>query len=258
MGNSPGDLQEYRELIEKYPRLCGGFVWEWCDHAIDQGSAGNGKTMYGYGGDFGELQHDGNFCLDGLVYPDRRPHTGLLEFKNVHRPFRSSYDPECGVLTISNYLDFLDPSDSVNVHYSLTSDGEELSQGDFLLPSIPPHGRSEVPLPLAVPGKGRCFLLITYTLAKPLPGIPAGNELGFDEIRIRTSDERCRLAVSAFSCTRSGTECENGNDKESSPKTLPTVTENGNDVIIAGKGFAYTLERFPDCSPLSNGKAGKC
>ena len=242
MGNSPGDLQEYRELIEKYPRLCGGFVWEWCDHAIDQGSAGNGKTMYGYGGDFGELQHDGNFCLDGLVYPDRRPHTGLLEFKNVHRPFRSSYDPECGVLTISNYLDFLDPSDSVNVHYSLTSDGEELSQGDFLLPSIPPHGRSEVPLPLAVPGKGRCFLLITYTLAKPLPGIPAGNELGFDEIRIRTSDERCRLAVSAFPYECSGTKY----GKESIDKTpsglLPVVTENGTDVIIEGKGFAYTLD----------------
>ena len=196
MGNSPGDLQEYRELIEKYPRLCGGFVWEWCDHAIDQGSAGNGKTMYGYGGDFGELQHDGNFCLDGLVYPDRRPHTGLLEFKNVHRPFRSSYDPECGVLTISNYLDFLDPSDSVNVHYSLTSDGEELSQGDFLLPSIPPHGRSEVPLPLAVPGKGRCFLLITYTLAKPLPGIPAGNAW---QSRFREYRQAMSLAL-----TRSG------------------------------------------------------
>ena len=107
----PGDFKEYLDLTEKYPALCGGFVWEWCDHAIYKGTAENGKAMYWYGGDHGELQHDGNFCLDGLVYPDRTPHTGLMEYKNVHRPLRASYDLEKQVLTLENHLDFTDPAE---------------------------------------------------------------------------------------------------------------------------------------------------
>ena len=81
MGNGPGDFKEYLDLTEKYPALCGGFVWEWCDHAVYKGKTEKDKDIYWYGGDHGELQHDANFCLDGLVYPDRTPHTGLLEYK---------------------------------------------------------------------------------------------------------------------------------------------------------------------------------
>ena len=88
MGNGPGDFEDYFQLIQKNDLMCGGFVWEWCDHAIDKGIAENGKRMYYYGGDHGEIVHDGNFCTDGLVYPDRKPHTGLLEYKNVYRPAR--------------------------------------------------------------------------------------------------------------------------------------------------------------------------
>ena len=93
MGNGPGDFEDYFQMIHKDDRMCGGFVWEWCDHAIAHGEADNGKTIYHYGGDHGEIVHDSNFCMDGLVYPDRRPHTGLLEYKNVYRPVRVvSYD----------------------------------------------------------------------------------------------------------------------------------------------------------------------
>ena len=242
MGNSPGDLQEYRELIEKYPRLCGGFVWEWCDHAIDLGPAENGKTMYGYGGDFGELQHDGNFCLDGLVYPDRRPHTGLLEYKNVHRPFRSSYDPRHGILTIASFLDFLDPAAGVRVVYSLTQDGAELSHGEFSLPPIPPHGRSEVPLRLFVPESGRSFLLVRYILAEPLLGLPAGSELGFDDLRIRTADDRNRLAGSAFPYIEFAGDHTAGSGKETLTEDPPAVAEDGTNLVITGRGFSYTLD----------------
>lgn len=89
MGNGPGDLEEYFRLFHKNEIMCGGFVWEWCDHAIAPGKAEDGRTIYLYGGDHGEEIHDGNFCVDGLVYPDRRPHTGLLEYKNVYRPVRA-------------------------------------------------------------------------------------------------------------------------------------------------------------------------
>ncbi|MBP3701796.1 MAG: beta-galactosidase, partial [Lachnospiraceae bacterium] len=93
MGNGPGDLEDYWQFIQANDIMSGGFVWEWCDHAIYAGQADNGKTMYLYGGDHGEYPHDGNFCVDGLVYPDRRPHTGLMEYKNIHRPARvTAYD----------------------------------------------------------------------------------------------------------------------------------------------------------------------
>ena len=98
--------------------MCGGFVWEWCDHAIAHGTAENGKTRYYYGGDHGETIHDGNFCMDGLVYPDRTPHTGLLEYKNVYRPVRIvSYDQENGQMVLHNYMDFDDLKDYVDIFY---------------------------------------------------------------------------------------------------------------------------------------------
>ena len=107
MGNGPGDLEDYYERIYKYDGFAGGFVWEWCDHAIYLGLTADGRKKYGYGGDFGEFPHDGNFCMDGLVYPDRTPHKGLLELKNVARPVRAvGYDAKTGVLKLRNCLDF--------------------------------------------------------------------------------------------------------------------------------------------------------
>lgn len=83
MGNGPGDFEDYFQMIQDNDLMCGGFVWEWCDHAVRH----DGNRYY-YGGDHGETIHDDNFCVDGLVYPDRTPHTGLLEYKNVYRPVR--------------------------------------------------------------------------------------------------------------------------------------------------------------------------
>ena len=130
MGNGPGDLEDYFQIIQKDARMCGGFVWEWCDHAIAHGQAENGKTKYYYGGDHGETIHDGNFCMDGLVYPDRTPHTGLLEYKNVYRPVRVvSYDEKTGRLVLHNYMDFDDISDYADILYEITVDGLCVQKG---------------------------------------------------------------------------------------------------------------------------------
>ena len=161
MGNGPGDLEDYFQFFDSHETTCGGFVWEWCDHAIYKGKAANGKAMYTYGGDNGETIHDGNFCMDGLVYPDRRPHTGLLEFKNIHRPVRvtgcnfscsdnmqiknrtnckvTSDDKDDLVLTLHNYLDFTDIKDFVTMNYVVTFDGEEVLSGKLDVPSVLPH-----------------------------------------------------------------------------------------------------------------------
>ena len=125
MGNGPGDLEDYFELIHSEEKMCGGFIWEWCDHAIDMGKTIEGKKMYAYGGDHNEYPHDGNFCMDGLVYPDRTPHTGLMEFKNVYRPVRvTGYDAEKGTLTIKNYMYFVDLKDYAVLGYEVLVDGE--------------------------------------------------------------------------------------------------------------------------------------
>lgn len=230
MGNSPGDFKEYLDLTEKYPALCGGFVWEWCDHAIYKGTAENGKAMYWYGGDHGELQHDGNFCLDGLVYPDRRPHTGLLEYKNVHRPLRAAYDPAMQVLTLENHLDFTDAAGIVRAEWALTLDGTPIAGGPLSdeLPSIMPHSKVEIPFVFTVPDRGRCFLNINYTLKKEWGCLPAGHELGFDEIRIPTAEPRAKRAADLLA--------------PSGAKAMINVKEEGNLLIFEGEDFHYELD----------------
>jgi beta-galactosidase len=228
MGNSPGDFREYLELTEKYPALCGGFVWEWCDHAVYKGKAENGKDMYWYGGDHGELQHDANFCLDGLVYPDRKPHTGLLEYKNVHRPLRAVYDMEKQVLVVENHLDFLDPADQISAAWSLTLDGTEIAGGSLPLPSIPPHTMREIPLSFFVPDQGRCFLKVTYVLKEESASLPAGHDLGFDEIRI---PNRKGLALKAAALL-----------EERTGDGSVIIREEGHFLILEGERFTYRLD----------------
>ena len=141
MGNGPGDLEDYFQFFDTHETTCGGFVWEWCDHAIYRGKAANGKDMYAYGGDSDETIHDGNFCMDGLVYPDRRPHTGLLEFKNINRPVRiTGYNEANGILTLHNYMDFTDIRDYLTMSYEVTCDGQIIASGNIDVPSVAPHG----------------------------------------------------------------------------------------------------------------------
>lgn len=87
MGNGPGDLADYFELMEKYPSYIGGFVWEWADHAMYLTDE-FGRRVLGYGGDFGETLHDGNFCVDGLLFPDRSITSNALEYRNIHSPIQ--------------------------------------------------------------------------------------------------------------------------------------------------------------------------
>ncbi len=84
MGNSCGNLKEYWEAIENHHGLQGGFIWEWLDHGIKQEK--DGKPYWAYGGDFGEMRHDLNFVCDGLCWPDRTPHSSLLEYKQIIQP----------------------------------------------------------------------------------------------------------------------------------------------------------------------------
>ena len=244
MGNGPGDFKEYLDLTEKYPALCGGFVWEWCDHAVYNGKTPSGRDMYWYGGDHGELQHDSNFCLDGLVYPDRKPHTGLLEYKNVHRPLRASYDMQRQILTVENHLDFLDPASKISASWALMLDGAMIAGGTLFLPSIQPHCSAEIPLSFFVPEQGRCYLKITYVLKEANACLPGGHDLGFDEIFIPTRDSLARKAAKIIAGDmETGTAVSPAAESASAAGIGPvSVREEGRFLTLEGKDFSYRLD----------------
>ena len=230
MGNGPGDFEDYFQMIQDNDKMCGGFVWEWCDHAIAHGTAENGKTIYAYGGDHGEEIHDGNFCMDGLVYPDRTVHTGLLEYKNVYRPVRVvSYDKESGELVLHNYMDFDDLKDYVKISYELTQDGLVISKDILSEFSVVPHGEGKTNLKISVPENGKCYLKLIYHLKKELPLLDEDHILGFDEIEVSKEDTKCKLAEKWIPKTVVDSELQ--------------VNENDTQIHIKGREFAYTIDK---------------
>ena len=230
MGNGPGDFEDYFQMIQDNDKMCGGFVWEWCDHAIAHGTAENGKTIYAYGGDHGEEIHDGNFCMDGLVYPDRTVHTGLLEYKNVYRPARViSYNKESGELVLHNYMDFDDLKDYVKISYELTQDGLVISKGILPEFSVAPHGEGKTNLKINVPENGKCYLKLIYHLKKELPLLDEDHILGFDEIEVSKEDTKCKLAEKWIPETVVDSELQ--------------VNENDTQIHIKGREFAYTIDK---------------
>jgi len=234
MGNGPGDFEDYFQVINSHDNLCGGFVWEWCDHAVYKGQAGNGKAMYFYGGDHGEKLHDGNFCMDGLVYPDRRPHTGLLEYKNVHRPARAAkYDQETGELRLENHMDFVDLKDYIFLTYEVTCDGNGVSAGQVpQLPSIKPHKEGEVSLPVLVPEKGKCYLKLNYCLKQGTGLLEEGYVLGFEEILLSNRDGRNQTAA-ALACRQT----------EAGSHGALCIKETGKYLVIKGSGFSCAFDK---------------
>lgn len=268
MGNGPGDLEDYFQFFDSHETTCGGFVWEWCDHAIYNGKAANGKAMYAYGGDSGETIHDGNFCMDGLVYPDRRPHTGLLEFKNIHRPARiANYDGANGILTLHNYLDFTDIRDYLTMSYEVTCDGQVVTSGNIDVPSVAPHGDGTVSLsPVTNIQKSlsdlyasshsdvscssdvanytkdiithRMFLRVIYKAACDSAFVREGDVLGFDEIELGSQDLNKALTSDTTQ-----------NLTEQDPTALDTISaplhilETDAEFVISGSSFEYTFDR---------------
>lgn len=231
MGNGPGDLEDYFHIIEDNDGMCGGFIWEWCDHGIYKGQAPNGKAMYFYGGDHGEYPHDGNFCMDGMVYPDRTPHTGLLEYKNVYRPARVvGYDQQTGELTLHNYLDFTDLNEYLFLSWEVNRDGTVTSAGQMEVPSIPAHSNGAFSLKVEVPSSGKCYLKLSYHLKNGTEPVPANHLLGFDEIVLNNEDGRNQKAAALL-------------DARSTENSPLTVSESEFALTICSNRLVYTYNK---------------
>ena len=128
MGNGPGNLREYQDLFEKYPRLQGGFIWEWYDHGLKEVGK-EGQTIYCYGGDYGDKPNNGNFCIDGLLRPDKVMSSGLLNYKQVIAPLvLEMFNAAEGEFALRSKRYFRDSSDTV-LEYRIWSGERTLLSG---------------------------------------------------------------------------------------------------------------------------------
>ena len=223
MGNSPGDLEDYWKLFYSNDRLCGGFIWEWCDHGIDMGKAKNGKTMYAYGGDYNEPIHDGNFCLDGLVYPDRTPHTGLKEVKNVYRPIRiNPIYIDKGVYEFVNTYDFTELSKTLKCRYEVT-EGGKIIISDKIDIFLPAKSKKIITIPKLAGLSGESlYVRFIFTQRNDTYWEESGVTVGFEQFAIRKT-------VSKINPIESKTQIDFKEDMRS--------------IDIIGKNFIYSIDK---------------
>jgi beta-galactosidase len=181
MGNGPGGLAEYQRLYEAYPRLQGGFVWEWIDHGL-RARTPDGREYFAYGGDFGEVLHDGNFVADGLLFPDRTPSPGLLDLKKVFEPVRIGPSGDGGVIVRNGHLD--SGVSHLDFRWMLEDDGEVVARGTLELGDLPAGASVRVALPALPATGGEAYLTVQAVLAADEPWAKAGHEVAATQLPV--------------------------------------------------------------------------
>jgi beta-galactosidase len=177
MGNGPGGIADYQRLFESYERLQGGFIWEWIDHGVKDERYG-----FAYGGDFGEELHDGNFVCDGLLFPDRRPSPGLIEYKKVIEPVGIEGDAADGTVRVTNKQDFADLS-ALAFEWAYQADGETVETGTLTVPALAPGETAEVKLPAPPEGhSGETGWTVRAVLASDTAWAPRGHVVAWGQV----------------------------------------------------------------------------
>ncbi|WP_432251304.1 glycoside hydrolase family 2 TIM barrel-domain containing protein [Streptomyces sp. HNM1019] len=172
MGNGPGALDRYEALVHTYPRLHGGFVWEWRDHGI-LATTPAGTPYYAYGGDFAEAVHDGNFVMDGMLLSDDAPTPSLHEYKAVVQPVRFAFDAD--TVAISNLRHSADTSD-LRFRWRVEHDGNPVARGELKVPVVPAGGSERVQLPhIDVSPDAETWLTIDAVLTAATAWAPEGH-----------------------------------------------------------------------------------
>ncbi|MEJ2215154.1 MAG: glycoside hydrolase family 2 TIM barrel-domain containing protein [Gemmatimonadota bacterium] len=228
MGNSVGNFQDYWDVIDRYPNLQGGFIWDWVDQGIASHNA-QGRKIWAYGGDFGPpgTPSDGNFNINGIVQPDRTPHPSAFEVKHVYQWIAvAPVDLAAGKLRVTNAYDFR-RTDDVRMLWTLLRDGVPTDSG-VVADSLPlaPHASMQVtvPIPAITPEPGvEYYLDVSMRQIRDRDLVPAGHEIAFDQFRLPIA-----RAVTAVD-----------------PRTLGplTVANRGDSVQVRGDHFAVTFDR---------------
>ncbi|MFV2063353.1 MAG: glycoside hydrolase family 2 TIM barrel-domain containing protein [Chloroflexota bacterium] len=188
MGNSNGTLAEYWDAIESTPGLQGGFIWEWWDHGLVQATA-DGETRWAYGGDFADQPNDGNFCTDGLVFPDRTAKPALREHQFLAAPMRIEATPQAaaaGRVTVTNRQHF-SGLEWLRARWELSHDGEIVASGTLPLPQLAPGASADVELDGWQPSgsiDGERWLSFSVEVADELAWAPRGYQISWDQVRL--------------------------------------------------------------------------
>lgn len=212
MGNSCGDLRFYDEIFQSDARYAGGFVWEWCDHALTLKDE-NGQAYFGYGGDFGERIHNGNICMDGLAAPDRTPHSALLEMKAVYAPVRVRI-PDEKTIEFVNRSAFENLS-KYDILWSVCLEGKETAAGRMDVDCAPGE-TVRMDMPYSGKGGRDGVLYIRVCLKADCAWADKGH------------------AIAAFSFALAQQE-----EPKSTPVLAPQITETAAAYIVSGEGFSY-------------------
>ena len=227
MGNGPGGVEEYWDLIYKYPRLIGGCVWEWADHSVVLKDEA-GRQYFGYGGDMGEFPHSGNTCNDGCVMPDRRPYPGLREIKAVYRSVKAKLaDTEDGRITfeVFNIHDFSDLS-GLCVNWSLECDGKEIAHGSFASPKIEPKKSGRITIDTLLPKSAwyGVYLNLSFCLEENTVWANRGFEVAAAQLEIPVPKAKTVFAA----------------------KPVPPVSlfEGDERLVLEGETFSYVFNNF--------------
>lgn len=203
MGNSVGNLQDYWDVIDRYPSLQGGFIWDWADQAQLRHDA-DGKAFWAYGGDYDHprMPNDSNFCNNGLVTADRRPHPHLHEVMKVYQPVRiEAVDLTAGRVRIVNRQDFVG-LDRFAFDWRVEADGMPIAAGPLEVADPGPRAAVEVtvPLPVVDPTPGFEYLLtVSAKTARDEPLIPAGHELAWGQLALPWSRPAETITLDALS-----------------------------------------------------------
>ncbi|KAG2671874.1 hypothetical protein I3760_13G013400 [Carya illinoinensis] len=187
MGNSNGNIHEYWEAIDSTFGLQGGFIWEWVDQALLKDGA-DGRKHWAYGGDFGDIPNDLNFCLNGLTWPDRTPHPALLEVKYVYQPIKVSLKE--GKLQITN-TQFYETTNGLQFSWVANGDGRELGTGILSLPLIGPQSSFDIEWQSgpwyslwASSFAEEFFLTISAKLLHPTRWVKAGHVISSTQVQL--------------------------------------------------------------------------
>lgn len=186
MGNSCGNLKEYWEAIEGHHGLQGGFIWELLDHGLVK-TTEDGREYWAYGGDFGDEPNDTNFCCDGLVWPDRRPHPAMQECKRLFQPIAvTAVNPAHGEVAIRSRYDFIGTAHLAG-RWELTVDGTAVAQGALPKLDLRPgeERRLQIPfaLPLLRPGQ-EAHLQLRFRDTRDLPLLGKGHEVAWAQVAV--------------------------------------------------------------------------
>ena len=192
MGNSLGNFQEFIDVFEKYPNAIGGFIWDMIDQGLRKVSP-DGKEYWAYGGDFGDDPNDGNYCINGILLPDRKPNPSLYEVKKVYQNLSvHPIDLSHGVIEIQNKFIFLS-TESLNLDWELTENGNLIQKGDFKCPMINPNSQLMVKIPFQpyeIKMNSEYHLKIIFTLREDNIWAKSGHIIAWDQFEMQFNNSK--------------------------------------------------------------------